>query len=227
MKKIFLSLSAIALLAVGTVSCGGSDDGGGTTPGPELLTENFIQAGDEQEEVLYTIYAVHVDGAGDDAPIKEYTLQDGTVVAAFEIISHNGTAAGSIGGANTWSTFLTKVDTSIPADSQEGSRYSYPFTVEGGTLLGGFATTFKGVEYEYAENANFDITDISFASGAQKISYNLTGVDATQSSIELGTNLTDASMSGLFSINVAASGKNAIGVAKVGKSSKLDLRKGL
>lgn len=225
MKKIFLSLSAIALLAVGTVSCG-SDDSPAPEPAPGL-TENFIEVDGEQEEILYTIYAVHVDGAGNDAPIKEYTLQDGTVVAAFEVISHNGTAAGSIGKVNTWSTFLTKVDTSIPADSEEGSRYSFPFTVEGGTLLGGFTTTFNGVNYEYAENANFDITDISFASGAQKISYNLTGVDATQSSVVLGTNLTDASMSGLFSINVAASSKNAIGVAKVDNTAKLSLRKGL
>src|SRR5690554_2264022 len=117
MKKMFLSLATIAFVATGTLtvtSCGSDDSTPNPDPVPEPLTENFIEVDGEQEEIVYSIYGVHVNGTGENAPIREYTLEDGRVVIAFEFISHNGSAAGSLSTAtaDTWVTLLTLVDES-------------------------------------------------------------------------------------------------------------------
>lgn len=225
MKKIFLSLSAIALLAVGTVSCG-SDDSSDPAPAPGL-TENFIEVDGEQSEITYSIYAVHVDGAGNSAPFKEYTLQDGTVVIAFEFISHAGTTVTGFNGVdNTFATLLTKVDTT-KAVGQQG-RYVYPFTTEGTTLYGGFTTNFSGVEYTYSNAAEFALEDLVYATetAAGSMNYVLAGPSTSTPVADLITNL-NGEIDGLYSLNVSTAAKNALGVAKVDKFSKLTLRKGL
>lgn len=207
MKKVFLSLATIAFVAVGSVtvtSCGGDDDnkpGPGPTPEPGL-TENFIQVNKDQAEITNTIYAVHVDGAGQNAPIKEYTLTDGTVVAAFEFVSHDGGAATPIGDSNTWVTLLTKVDTSKPVGTE--GRISLPFTVEGGTLLGGFTTSMNSTDYTFADDAEFNITDLTYGDPTGTMQYVLTGKDADDSSISLTTNL-KGDIEGLYSLNASQS----------------------
>lgn len=204
MKKVFLSLATIAFVAVGSLtmtSCGDDDSAPGPGPGPTPITENFIQVNNDQTEITNTIYAVHVDGAGQDAPIKEYTLTDGTVVAAFEFISHNGGAATPIGSDNTWVTLLTKVDTSIPVGTD--GRYALPFTKEGNTLLGGFTTSMNDTDYTFAADATFDLTDLTYGD-AGSMTYVLTGKDADDSSISLTTNL-NGSIEGLYSLNASQS----------------------
>lgn len=207
MKKVFLSLATIAFVAVGSLtmtSCGDDESapGPGPGPGPTPLTENFIQVNNDQTGITNTIYAVHVNGSGQDAPIKEYTLTDGTVVAAFEFVSHDGAAATPIGGTNTWVTLLTKVDTTIPVGTD--GRYSLPFTKEGNTLLGGFATTMNDTDYSYADDATFNLTDLNYGEDTGTMTYVLTGKDADDSSITLTTNL-KGSIQGLYSLNASQS----------------------
>lgn len=209
MKKVFLSLATIAFVAVGSVtvtSCGGDDDnkpGPGPGPGPGL-TENFIQVNNDQSEITNTIYAIHVNGSGQDAPIKEYTLTDGTIVAAFEFVSHNGGSATPIGDDNTWVTLLTKVDTTIPVGGE--GRVSLPFTKEGNTLLGGFTSTMNSTDYSYSDDSEFNLTDLVYAtqSDAGKMTYVLSGKDADDSSVTLKTNL-NGSIEGLYSLNASQS----------------------
>lgn len=227
MKKVFLSLATIAFVAAGSLtvtSCGGDDSTGGTTPPPPTkLTENFIQVNDDQEEIAFSLYAVHVDGAGQNAPIKEYTLQDGTVVAAFEFISHNGDAITPIGATNTWATMLTKVDTSIPVGT--AGRYVFPFQTEGTTLLGGFTTSMNDTDYSYGASAEFDVTELTYAteSAAGSMTYTLSGTDADDTSIALKTNL-KGEIEGMYSLNASA----AKGLQRISpKDAKLTLRKSL
>lgn len=229
MKKVFLSLATIAFVAAGSLtvtSCGGDDSTGGTTPPPPPpteLTENFIQVNNDQEKIAFSLYAVHVDGAGQDAPIKEYTLEDGTVVAAFEFISHNGSAITPIGATNTWSTLLTKVDTSIPVGTD--GRYVFPLTTDGSTLLGGFTTTMNDTDYSYGASAEFDVTELTYASesAAGTMTYTLSGTDADDTSITLKTNLKGA-IEGMYSLNASA----AKGLQRISpKDAKLTVRKSL
>lgn len=205
MKKMFLSLATIAFVAAGSLtvtSCGGDDPAPAPAPNP-TLTKNFIQVNSDQEEITYSLYAVHKDGSGSSAPIKEYTLQDGTVVAAFEFISHNGDAVTTFGTAETWATLLTKVDTSIPVGT--AGRYVLPFTTEGSTLLGGFSTTFNDTDYSYASSAEFDVVDLNYGSEteAATMTYTLSGTDADDTSIMLKTNL-EGEIDGLYSLNASS-----------------------
>lgn len=226
MKKVFLSLATIAFVAAGSLtvtSCGGDDSTPVVTPDDPKLTENFIQVNNDQEEIAYSLYAVHVDGSGSSAPIKEYTLQDGTVVAAFEFISHNGDAITPIGATNTWVTLLTKVDTSIPVGT--AGRYVFPFQTEGTTLLGGFTTSMNDTDYSYGASAEFDVTELTYAtqSAAGSMTYTLSGTDADDTSIALQTNL-KGEIEGLYSLNASA----AKGLERVSpKNAKLTLRKSL
>ncbi|WKW47385.1 hypothetical protein P3875_04815 [Myroides sp. JBRI-B21084] len=206
MKKMFLSLATIAFVAAGSLtvtSCGDDDSNPTPTPTPTpTLTKNFIQVNNDQEEITYSLYAVHRDGTG-SAPIKEYTLQDGTVVAAFEFISHNGDAVTTFGTAETWTTLLTKVDTSIPVGT--AGRYVLPFTTEGSTLLGGFSTTFNDTDYSYAAEAEFDVVDLNYGSETEPatMTYTLSGTDADDTSIMLKTNL-EGEIDGLYSLNASS-----------------------
>lgn len=72
MKKIFLSLSAIALLAVGTVSCG-SDDGGtppGPGPGPGTdQADNTVRFDGEDTPLDFSYY---------ELVLRNYQATDGT-----------------------------------------------------------------------------------------------------------------------------------------------------
>lgn len=221
MKKVVFSLKSIALVAVaslGMVSCGDEDPAPAPTPETPKLTENFIQVNDEQEEIIHSIYAVHTDGAGENAPIKEYTLNDGTIVAAFEFISHNGSAAGSLSSAtaDTWVTLLTKVDTTKAVGEQ--GRVSLPYTVEGATLLGGFATSMNDTNYTYAQGATFNVTALDYS--AKTMTYTLEGTDEDDTSVELKANL-DGAIQGLYSLNVSGSK----GINGVSKNGTLTLRK--
>lgn len=224
MKKVFLSLATIAFVAAGSLtvtSCGGDDSTPPVVIEDPKLTENFIQVNNDQEEITFSLYAVHVDGAGQDAPIKEYTLQDGTVVAAFEFISHNGTAITPIGATNTWTTLLTKVNTASTGDD----RYVFPFQTEGTTLLGGFTTSMNDTDYSYGASAEFDVTELTYAtqSAAGSMTYTLSGTDADDTSITLQTNL-KGEIEGLYSLNASA----AKGLERVSpKNAKLTLRKSL
>lgn len=214
MKKVIFSLKSIALVAmasVAMVSCGGDDDSAPAptpTPVDPALTENFIQVNDDQEEIVHSIYAIHVEGTGQNATIKEYTLQDGTVVAAFEFISHNGTSAGALGSASasTYTTILTKVDVAATG----AQRYSMPFGEDQSkTLLGGFATIMNDTEYTYASGASFDITELTYSTetAVGSMTYTLEGADKDDASISLKTNL-DGEIDGLYNLNVAAQGKS-------------------
>ena len=219
MKKVFLSMATLAMVAVGTVSCG-SDDSPAPQPDPSL-TENFIQVNDDQSEITYSIYAVHTDGAGNNAPIKEYTIE-GTVYAAFEFISHDGSSATTLSGTdNTWVTLLTKVNTDKTVES--GERYVFPYEVQGTTALGGFSTTMNGTNYDFADGATFDLTDLNYGSETQdgKMTYDLKGNDQTDASIKLRTNL-DGKIDGLYSLN-ASQGKGL----SVNKNAKLSVRTSL
>lgn len=220
MKKAILSLAALAMVAVGTVSCGSDDN----TPGPQPepgMSENFIQVDDSQSEVTYTIYAVHTDGGGNNAPIKEYNL-DGTIYAAFEVISHDGAALTSIGGTdNTYVTLLTKVNVDKPVGSDE--RVLFPYEVEGTTFLGGFETTMNGTDYKFATGATFDLVDYHYATSttdSDRIEYNLEGVDKVDGTIKLRTNV-KGEMSGLYGMNVSG----AKGLDFDRKNAQLTLRK--
>ena len=92
MKKIFLSLSAIALLAVGTVACSSSDDSGSTPtppgpgpePTPEVAENSFIYDGEEYElnGNVYLVQSVDEENIsysnfsyveGEDAPVYTVT----------------------------------------------------------------------------------------------------------------------------------------------------------
>lgn len=224
MKKILLSLSAIALLAVGTVSCSKSDDS--TPPGPEKLTENYIEVDGEQAEITYSIYAVHTNGAGAEAPIMEYTLNDGTVVAAFEFISHDGNAATQVGEHNTWITYYTLVDTTKPAGSEE--RILWPYEDPEKTFVVGLETGFGTKSYEYATTSTYSVTALSYASATAKFGYDLNGVAKDNSSIQLTSTQTDFKLDGLYVLNAqqAAKGKQANGIAKIDhKKAQILLKK--
>ncbi len=103
MKKIFLSLSAIALLAVGTVSCGGDDSSPApapvddTTPVDDTIDDTV--PGESAGAFLYDGETFELDnsfslvGAEGEA-IKIYTLEftDGTTARAtrWDLISFSG-----------------------------------------------------------------------------------------------------------------------------------------
>lgn len=232
MKKIFLSFAALALVAVGTVSCGGDDSSPVTpttdTPSTDnpstdnpstdnpVGTTNYIQVGNDKSNVEYSIYAVHVDGTGQDAPIHEYVIE-GVTYAAFEFISHNGSAAGSTANADlTDITLLTKVNTDVEGDG----RYSLPFTVENGTFYAGIVSVMNGTEYEFADGFTFTPETIEYAtqSAVGAIKYVLQGADIDDATITLETKV-DGDFDGLYSMNVASQAKGA-GVKSMAKELK-------
>lgn len=225
MKKVFLSLATIAFVAAGslTVTSCGSDDS--TPVGPIKLTENFIEVNGEQSEISYSLYAVHTTkGTDGKEAIKEYTLQDGRKVIAFEFISHNGASVTSLSDADlTDLTWYTLVDETAEA------KYSYPFTKDGATLNGGMVTVMNDTEYSYATGYEFDLTDLVYEteSAPGNMVYTLTGNDADDSSVALGTNVNGV-FEGLFNMNTDSAAKGANGIAKFNiKSSKLEVRNSL
>ncbi|MBA5792312.1 hypothetical protein H1R17_07620 [Flavobacterium sp. xlx-214] len=227
MKKVIFSLKSIALVAMASmamVSCGDDEKPAPPPPAPDTeLTENFIQVNNDQEEIVYSIYAVHTDGAGNDAPIKEYTLKDGTVVIAFEFISHNGTSAGAVNSAtaNTFTTILTKVNVDATGDD----RYEMPFGEdESKTLLGGFSTKMNDTSYTYANGASFKPTALTYATkeAAGNMTYTLEGTDKDDTSITLKTNL-NGEIAGLYSLNASQSK----GLNTVSKNVQLSKRSSL
>jgi len=216
MKKVFLSLATIAFVAAGSltvISCGGDDSNPTPGPGPEPepeLTENFIQVNSDQEAIDYTIYAVHVLGEGDNAPIREYALEDGRKVAIFEFISHNGTSAGAIASSTALTDVLvgTLVDETIPVGT--AGRYSLPYVKEGGTLILGLSTSMNDTDYTYSDAAELNVSALDYT--AKTMTYVLSGVDADDSSISIKTNL-NGTIEGLYSLPTTAA-KSAVKVSK-------------
>ncbi len=226
MKKVFLSLATIAFVAAGSLtvtSCGGDDSSPVTPPPPPVneLTENFIQVNNDQEEIVYSLLAYHANGAS-GAPIKEYATTDGTKYIMFEMISHNGTAVGTLSSATaqTWVTIATIVDDSVPVDSTAdsgkigGGRYFAPFTEGANTQVISAYTDMNDTDYDFADTFEFDITALSFGqTGAA--TYVLTGADESDSFITLTTNL-NGNMPSFYSLDASS--------AKGTKLSKKDAK---
>ncbi len=230
MKKVFLSLAALAMVAVGTVSCG-SDDSSTPTPTPvddtpgTGLTENFIQVNDDQAEISQSIYAVLTDGAGNDAPVKVYTDDDGNTFAGFYFISHDGSSPTQFGDNRNYLILYTPFDTSLP----ENEALKLPFTVEG-TQMGGIITLMNDTEYSYADGFtfNFDAENTSYATQDAEgtLAYTIEGTDETDTSISLKANV-NTPFDGLYGMNGNASGKssNSIHSAMNMNLGKVELHK--
>ena len=78
MKKIFLSLSAIALLAAGTVSCGGSDDSGSNPTPPIDNPDTPTPAEQTANTIFYDGEEYSVDYQHTGIEFTTYQTEDGT-----------------------------------------------------------------------------------------------------------------------------------------------------
>lgn len=171
MKKIFLSLSAIALLAVGTVSCG-SDDGGsapgpGPGPGPEELTENYFDVAGDQTEAGTSRWYVRTLGSTGDSPIREYVLSetDETKYALFDLITWSEDDSQLINVV-----YAVEIDESVPADSQTANRYYYPYTSE--TFETVILSAYHVVgdnSYEFGQDFQISVSALDYS--ADKMTY--------------------------------------------------------
>lgn len=96
MKKLILSLAALAMISVGAVSCG-SDDGG-TNPNPNptpvddtpIVTGNSFSWGGSSYEVDTTTTGVIINSEGSIVPYNIGTEEEPVIATRWIFITHDG-----------------------------------------------------------------------------------------------------------------------------------------
>jgi len=206
MKKVFLSLAALAFVATGTVSCssddGGSNDGGGQEP---VLTENFISVDGVQIGAEESRWYVRTDGAGGDAPIVEYNLaEEGAtpeLYAIFDLVTF-GEDESLVNYV-----YAVKIDES-KATAEEG-RYYYPFTSEefGTFLLAGYYVS-GSQSYEFNDDMEINIENMDYGTGGEgTIIYTSGGVLSNSLEVEVDV---DGILKSLYILDVSSSSANSV-----------------
>ena len=205
MKKVFLSLAALAFVATGAVSCS-SDDGGSDGGGQEpVLTENFISVDGVQIGAEESRWYVRTDGAGGDAPIVEYNLaEEGAtpeLYAIFDLVTFGE------GESLVNYVYAVKIDESKSA-SEEG-RYYFPFTSEefGTYILAGYYSS-GSQNYEFNDDMEVNLEAMDYGTGGEgTITYTSGGTLSNSSEVEVDVN---GVLKSLYILDVSGSSANSV-----------------
>lgn len=179
MKKVFLSLAALAMVAVGTVSCG-SDDSSPTppvvddTPGGDL-TENFIKLGNDSFPLEYTWLGYESDQNVEGEDFLEQALNPNDPSKLYIVWRFNSLTEDV---QDPEASYINMVATEVDQTQTGNARYKLPFTEGSNTVRVLAVAVANGTQY--VEGQNDEVTlelgeNFSYADGSENVAYVMGG----------------------------------------------------
>lgn len=215
MKKVFLSLAAIAFVAAGSLtvtSCGSDDSTPGVTP-PAELTENFVKFNNDQYELFEADYMLEVNGE-------------------YDQIYKGGDGEGEIKGLPdgyymSWTTAFYSADIQSAqtlADIEIFGQIGYYIKLRDVVLDDeGFLVDYKALLPHQAEEGELFISGIVMANYGQSLGKSVSKMNFRVNSFDVGSELevtSDFDASFTFDTGVATvdfGGKGGLIFANVGE----------